>query len=159
MMKKRLWQSPLGPLWLAANGNQLVGVWFEAQKHFPKNFALQEINADDLVLRETETQLRAYFDNKLRKFSLPLAPVGTAFQSKVWSEIAKIGFGQTQTYGELARLASSANASRAAGAATGRNPISIIIPCHRVIASSGAMTGYAGGLDRKRALLALEART
>lgn len=157
-MNTRRWQSPLGPLWLATKNNALVGAWFEAQKHFPKNFALEEVNADDALLSETAAQLQAYFDEKLKIFSLPLAPEGTTFQSRIWNEIATIAFGETKTYGQLARAASSESASRAAGAATGRNPISIIIPCHRVIGSSGAMTGYAGGLDRKRALLALEAK-
>lgn len=155
-MNTRCWQSPLGPLWLAAKNDALVGAWFEAQKHFPKNFALEEVNPQDETLTETVSQLSAYFNAKLKVFSLPLAPIGTAFQARVWNEIATIRFGETKTYGELARAASSENASRAAGAATGRNPISIIIPCHRVIASTGAMTGYAGGLERKRALLTLE---
>jgi methylated-DNA-[protein]-cysteine S-methyltransferase len=155
-MNARCYPSPLGPLWLAAKNEALVGAWFEAQKHFPKDFVLEESNANDPVLVEAERQLAAYFEKKLHAFTLPLAPVGTTFQSKVWSEIARIPFGETITYGALARATSSEKASRAAGAATGRNPISIIIPCHRVIAGSGAMTGYAGGLDRKRALLALE---
>jgi methylated-DNA-[protein]-cysteine S-methyltransferase len=155
-MNKRCYQSPLGPLWLAAKNDALVGAWFNAQKHFPKDFVLEEVCANDAVLTETARQLTAYFENKLHAFTLPLAPLGTEFQSKVWGEIARIPFGQTITYGALARATTSANAARAAGAATGRNPISIIIPCHRVIAGSGAMTGYAGGLDRKRALLAHE---
>jgi methylated-DNA-[protein]-cysteine S-methyltransferase len=155
-MNKRRYLSPLGPIWLAAKNDALVGAWFAAQKHFPKEFVLEGINSGDAVLIEAERQLAAYFEKKLHAFTLPLAPVGTAFQSKVWGEIARIPFGETITYGALARATSSEKASRAAGAATGRNPISIIIPCHRVIAGSGAMTGYAGGLDRKRALLALE---
>ncbi len=157
-MNTRSWQSPLGPMWLASKNNALVGAWFEAQKHFPKTLVLKEVNVSDAVLTETVAQLKGYFDAKLKVFSLPLAPEGTGFQTRVWNEISTIRFGETKTYSELARVASSANASRAAGAATGRNPISIIIPCHRVIASNGAMTGYAGGLDRKQALLALEKR-
>jgi methylated-DNA-[protein]-cysteine S-methyltransferase len=158
-MNKRRYQSPLGTLWLASKHEAIVGAWFDAQKHFPKDFVLEEVFSNDPILIEAERQLAAYFTQSLRTFSLPLAPVGTPFQSKVWSEIARIPFGETITYGALASATSSASASRAAGAATGRNPISIIIPCHRVIAGSGAMTGYAGGLDRKRALLALEMKT
>jgi methylated-DNA-[protein]-cysteine S-methyltransferase len=100
--------------------------------------------------------LAEYFAGKRRRFEVPLAPDGTQFQRAVWQAISKVGFGETISYGELARRAGHPGSARAAGAATGRNPIGIIVPCHRVMGSDGSLTGYAGGLARKRALLELE---
>ena len=112
---------------------------------------------DQPVLVETARQLRAYFDRDLKEFDLPLAPVGTEFQQRVWKGLREIGYGETSSYGELAhRLGKSNAASRAVGLANGRNPIPIVIPCHRVIGADGTLTGYAGGLDRKQKLLELE---
>jgi methylated-DNA-[protein]-cysteine S-methyltransferase len=109
-------------------------------------------------LRETVRQLRAYFAGELETFELDLAPEGTPFQQKVWSELLNIPFGETISYGELARRIGNPNASRAVGLANGSNPIPIIIPCHRVIGSNGKLTGYGGGLPIKEKLLALEKR-
>jgi methylated-DNA-[protein]-cysteine S-methyltransferase len=114
---------------------------------------------DHPVLVETARQLRAYFDRDLKEFDLPLAPVGTEFQQRVWQGLREIGYGETSSYGELAhRLGKSNAASRAVGLANGRNPIPIVIPCHRVIGSDGRLTGYGGGLPAKSTLLALEQR-
>ncbi len=101
-------------------------------------------------------QVREYFAGRRRAFDLPLAARGTAFQRRVWKEIARIPYGATITYAELAERAAAAGAARAAGAATGRNPLAIVVPCHRVLGSGGSLTGYAGGVDRKARLLALE---
>lgn len=111
----------------------------------------------DLLLKEVVRQLEAYFDGQLREFDLPVAPDGTAFQQRVWEQLRGIGYGETATYGEIARrLGLTAAASRAVGLANGRNPVPIVIPCHRVVGSGGALTGYAGGLGRKQRLLDLE---
>jgi methylated-DNA-[protein]-cysteine S-methyltransferase len=110
------------------------------------------------VLARAATQLAEYFAGARRVFDVPLAPRGTDFQQGVWRELARIPYGETRSYGELARVLGRPSASRAVGAANGKNPISILVPCHRVIAGSGALTGYAGGLDAKRWLLAHEAR-
>lgn len=107
-------------------------------------------------MRETIRQLKAYFAGELEEFDLPLAPEGTAFQLKVWENLCDIPFGETISYGELARRIGNPNASRAVGLANGSNPIPIIIPCHRVIGSNGKLTGYGGGLPIKEKLLALE---
>ena len=112
---------------------------------------------DQPVLVETARQLRAYFDRDLKEFDLPLAPVGSDFQQRVWKELCEIGFGETASYGQVAhRLGMTNAASRAVGLANGRNPIPIVIPCHRVIGANGTLTGYAGGLERKQLLLELE---
>jgi len=110
------------------------------------------------VLRRAAAQLAEYFAGARRDFDVPLAPRGTGFQQRVWRELAKIPYGQTRSYGELARSLGRPTASRAVGAANGRNPISILVPCHRVVAGTGALTGYAGGLAAKRWLLEHEAR-
>lgn len=114
---------------------------------------------DDDLFREAAKQLRAYFAGELTEFDLPLAPAGTQFQQRVWAELQKIPYGSTINYGELARRVGNPKAARAAGAANGSNPISIIIPCHRVIGSNNHLTGYGGGIERKRFLLDFEAET
>ena len=112
---------------------------------------------DDPVLLEAVAQLRAYFTRELKEFELPLAPVGSTFQKSVWDQLLLIGYGDTASYGEIARrLGKSNGASRAVGLANGSNPIPIVIPCHRVIGADGTLTGYAGGIERKQALLELE---
>ena len=109
------------------------------------------------VLAETARQLTAYFGRELTEFDLPLAPVGTEFQKRVWEQLEKIAYGETASYGEVAlRLGMTNAASRAVGLANGRNPIPIVVPCHRVIGANGTLTGYAGGLERKQTLLSLE---
>jgi methylated-DNA-[protein]-cysteine S-methyltransferase len=112
---------------------------------------------DDPLLSEAARQLTAYFDGDLEEFDLPLRPAGTPFQQRVWEELQRIGYAETATYGELAeRLGMSRGASRAVGAANGRNPIGIAIPCHRVVGVAGSLSGYAGGVERKQLLLRLE---
>jgi methylated-DNA-[protein]-cysteine S-methyltransferase len=112
---------------------------------------------DHPVLVEARRQLTAYFDRDLKEFDLPLAPVGSDFQLRVWAQLRGIGYGETASYGEIAaRLGMTNAASRAVGLANGRNPIPIVIPCHRVIGANGTLTGYAGGLERKQSLLTLE---
>ncbi len=109
------------------------------------------------LLVETARQLTAYFAKELTEFDLPLAPIGSEFQQRVWKELAQIGYGETASYGEVAhRIGKSNAASRAVGLANGSNPIPIVIPCHRVIGANGTLTGYAGGLERKQLLLGLE---
>src|SRR5215469_12574609 len=147
--------SPIGPLTLAAAGGQLTGLYMDAQRHRPANemFGVP----GDLVeepFASTARQLEAYFDSQLKSFDLPLAPAGTPFQLRVWSALLTIPYGRTWSYAQLARQVGSA--SRAVGLANGKNPIALIIPCHRVIGSDGSLTGYGGGLDRKRYLLELE---
>lgn len=140
---------PLGELLLTAEEGALTGVWFEGQ-HEPCG------KRDDAALAEARRQLEAWFEGRLRAFDLPLAPRGTPFQQRVWEEIRRIPFGATRSYGELARLLGRPSAARAVGGATGRNPLSIVVPCHRVVGSQGTLVGYGGGLERKRFLLELE---
>lgn len=147
--------SPLGNIVAAAEGEALIGIWFEGQKYFPDVAGWRE-NAASPALKRCAKQLAEYFAGKRNRFDLPLAPHGTTYQQRVWREIAAIPFGKTLSYAELAKRAGNVDAARAAGAATGRNPLSIVVPCHRVVGSKGALTGYAGGLDRKTKLLGLE---
>ena len=149
-------ETSLGPLLLAASSAGLRGVWFDGQRHFAGRARDWVDDPRDAVLRAACAALDAYFAGRLRAFDLPVDPVGTAFQRAVWRAIAAVPYGATQSYGELARAAGAPGAARAAGAATGRNPLGIIVPCHRIVGAQGALTGYAGGLARKRALLALE---
>ena len=150
--------SPLGPLLLMSDGTSLTGLHTSNDKHRPAT-ELDWIRDESVApFALTIAQLRDYFDGALRRFELPLAPHGTAFQMKVWRELCNIPFGETISYAELARRIGRPTASRAVGHSNARNPISIIVPCHRVIGADNSLTGYAGGLDRKRALLALEAR-
>ena len=151
-----LYESPHGPMLLAADGEGLSGVWFDGQKYLPRVEPDWRRDAHHAPLREAKRELGEYFAGERKRFETALAPEGTPFQQAVWKAISTVGFGETITYGELARRAGCPGSARAAGAATGRNPISIIVPCHRIVGSNGSLTGYAGGLDRKRALLALE---
>jgi len=147
--------SPLGTLLLARTAQGLAGAWFDAQKHHPAAIDAPERDDDPLLQRAAE-QLGAYFEGSDADFDLPLDLLGTPFQRAVWKELLKIERGATTSYGDIARRLGTPSASRAVGAAVGRNPVSIIVPCHRVLGSGGALTGYAGGLDRKTALLRLE---
>jgi methylated-DNA-[protein]-cysteine S-methyltransferase len=113
--------------------------------------------SSDPLLLDAADQLRAYFAGELREFDLPLAPRGTPFQREVWAAVAAVPYGRTATYSEIAAAVGRPSACRAVGAANGRNPLPVIVPCHRVIGAAGALTGYGGGLDRKRSLLDLEA--
>jgi methylated-DNA-[protein]-cysteine S-methyltransferase len=151
---------PLGEMLLVAtpDGSALCGLYLERQKFYPgTSVRLRDAPRLPLFARAA-SQLRDYFAGARTRFDLPLAPNGTAFQQDVWSAIRDVPFGQTISYAELARRCGRPSAVRAAGAATGRNPMTIIVPCHRIVGTGGALTGYAGGLDRKRALLELESR-
>jgi methylated-DNA-[protein]-cysteine S-methyltransferase len=149
--------SPLGTMRLVARDGALVGAYFDGQKYDPRAGDDWREAPDDPLLREAGRQLDEYFAGRRRRFELRVAPVGTAFQREVWRAIAAVPCGSTITYAELARRVGRPTSVRAAGAATGRNPLSIVVPCHRIMGTGGALTGYAGGLERKQALLALEA--
>ena len=147
--------TPLGTLLLARTGRGLAGAWFEGQKHHPGPLTALR-RPDDALLRRAAEQLHAYFAGERDGFDLPLDLHGTAFQRGVWQALLAIPPGATRSYGEVARALESPSALRAVGGAVGRNPLSVIVPCHRVLGSDGSLTGYAGGVERKRALLALE---
>jgi methylated-DNA-[protein]-cysteine S-methyltransferase len=157
LMKYSTLETPLGTLLIAARETGLAGVWFDAQQYFPTMVATWQRDDAHPTLRDASAQLGAYFAGDLTAFSVALAPEGTAFQQSVWRDIATVGFAKTRSYGAIAHAIDKPKASRAVGAATGRNPLSIIVPCHRIIGASGALTGYAGGMPRKVKLLALEA--
>ena len=148
--------SPLGTLRLAATPEGIASIFFTDETGMPPTGAGWVRDTSATVLRRAATQLREYFAGGLRVFDLPLAPTGTSFQHDVWKAIATVPAGETISYTELARRAGHAGSFRAVGAATGRNPLAIVVPCHRIIGADGSLTGYAGGLPRKRALLALE---
>ena len=148
--------SPLQPLLLTSDGAALTGLFLVAHKRGPEVGADWREDDGAAPFAEAKRQLASYFAGNLTAFDLPLAPAGTAFQKRVWDELRRVPHGQTVSYGEMARRIGSPNACRAVGLANGRNPISIIIPCHRVVGASGKLIGYAGGLTRKEALLALE---
>jgi methylated-DNA-[protein]-cysteine S-methyltransferase len=148
--------SPVGRLTLVGEGDDLVGLYFDKDPLVAK-MRVRGV-PDDGRLRPAATQLEEYFAGARTRFDLSLVPPGTAFQKKVWAALLRIPFGQTATYGEIARAVGRPDASRAVGGANHRNPIAVIIPCHRVIGADGSMTGYGGGLPRKRLLLDLEAR-
>lgn len=156
--------SPLGTIIIAASAKGLAGLWFlEGQRYLPPELGAPAASpgwpedADHRVLKETGRQLADYFAGKRCHFELPLdLSSGTAFQQAVWQALLQIAPGETQSYGAISRLIGQPRAVRAVGAAVGRNPVSIIVPCHRVMGANGALTGYAGGLARKSALLRLE---
>ena len=143
--------SPVGRLLLALDGQGLRHVDFEGSSHATP--IGDDWERGPGALHETRAQLKAYFAGKLRQFDLPLAPHGTDFQQRVWLELLRIPYGATASYGQIAQRVGAANASRAVGAANGQNPISIVVPCHRVIGANGSLTGYGGGLPVKRFLL------
>lgn len=149
--------SPYGPLTLVADDSVLCGLYMTAQRHRPpeEDFGPR----DDTPFAAAADQLAAYFAGELKEFTLELGLRGTPFQRAVWAQLRKIPYGETRTYGELAEALGSPAASRAVGLANGRNPIGIIVPCHRVIGAGGGLTGYGGGLDRKRRLLDFESGT
>ena len=147
--------SPVGPLLLVASETHLRAIWFSTPRHpLPRDIALNE--GENGVIRKTRSQLDEYFGGSRRTFDLPLRPVGTAFQCEVWSMLEKIPYGETWSYGDVARRLGRPQAVRAVGAANGRNPIPIVVPCHRVIGADGSLTGFGGGLPTKQFLLALE---
>jgi len=151
-------ESPVGKLKLVASEKGLVAILWENDK--PHRVPLSELleNKCHPVLVKTERQLAEYFAGKRKEFSITLDMRGTRFQSDVWNALLAIPFGETRTYGQLAKQLGNPQASRAVGAANGKNPVSIIVPCHRVIGSSGKLTGFAGGLETKAHLLSLEER-
>lgn len=147
--------SPIGPLTLAGHGRTLTHLLMSDHAHTPDRTGWRR---DDTAFPEAVEQLRAYFAGELTEFDLDLELVGTDFQRRVWAALLTVPYGETRSYGQIAKQLGVPQASRAVGLANGRNPISIIVPCHRVIGSNGSLTGYGGGIDRKRALLDLEAR-
>lgn len=151
------YDSPLGKVLLVRTERGLAGAWFENQRHHPLPFDAPERKDDPLLCRAAR-QLEAYFNGADAAFDVPLDLQGTPFQRAVWGELLKLGHGTTCTYGDIAGRIGRPTAGRAVGAAVGRNPISVIVPCHRVVGGDGSLTGYAGGLDRKTALLRGETR-
>jgi methylated-DNA-[protein]-cysteine S-methyltransferase len=151
------YQSPLGIMTLQACEQGLLGAWFETETTMPKELGVKSENFTILV--NTIKQLDEYFAGKRTIFTLPLAAKGTAFQQSVWQALCKIPYGETWYYQQIAETIGNPKAVRAVGLANGKNPISIIVPCHRVIGKSGKLTGYAGGLNRKASLLELERTT
>jgi methylated-DNA-[protein]-cysteine S-methyltransferase len=151
-------QSPVGPLTLVANEQGLAAILWKDDS--PRRVRLKNVVKDENnpILLETERQLREYFAGERQAFSLKLDPAGTDFQRRVWNALLTIPYGDTRSYGQIARQIGRPAAVRAVGAANGRNPISIIAPCHRVIGSTGKLTGFAGGLETKARLLELERR-
>jgi methylated-DNA-[protein]-cysteine S-methyltransferase len=151
--------SAVGPLTLVAEDAAIVGLYMNLQRHRPDD---RELGEPDLPGRSVEPfkvaadQLDAYFAGTLTRFTVPLSPRGTWFQQRVWEALQEIPYGQTESYGELAERIGSPGAARAVGLANGKNPIGIIIPCHRVVGATGSLTGYGGGLERKKQLLDLE---
>ncbi|MGL6258857.1 methylated-DNA--[protein]-cysteine S-methyltransferase [Vibrio sp. WXL103] len=146
--------SPLGKITAQANQTQLLGVWFEI--HTTKPESLGERNDNHPVLLAAKQQITEFFSGRRTQFDLPLKTQGTDFQQSVWRALQDIPFGETWSYKQLAEHIGKPKAVRAVGAANGKNPISVIIPCHRVVANDGRLSGYAGGVERKRALLDLE---
>ena len=157
-MKTAIVPSPLGEILLAAEDGALCGLWFVGQKYEGAGLTAGStpgpVSADP-VLEKAQAWLESYFDGANPEIGFPLAPRGTAFQRRVWAALTDIPHGQPRSYGALAEKLGCQSA-RAVGTAVGRNPISVLIPCHRVLGANGSLTGYAGGLERKRALLRLE---
>jgi methylated-DNA-[protein]-cysteine S-methyltransferase len=151
--------SPVGKLKLVASKKGLVAILWE--NHNPRRVVLGNLRDDDRqpILVETERQLKEYFEGKRQDFSIPLDIRGTPFQKSVWEALLAIPFGETRSYGQLAKQLGSPRAMRAIGGASGRNPLSIVVPCHRVIGSSGKLTGFAGGLEAKAQLLKIESQS
>ncbi|MEU0741516.1 methylated-DNA--[protein]-cysteine S-methyltransferase [Streptomyces sp. NPDC006134] len=154
MKQHTVTDSPYGPLTLVADDGVLCGLYMADQRHRPpqETFGVR----DRRPFAEAEEQLEAYFAGELKEFTLDLRLTGTPFQRGVWDRLRKIPYGETRTYGELAEALGTPAASRAVGLANGRNPVGIVVPCHRVIGADGSLTGYGGGLDRKRRLLDFE---
>ncbi|QEU90663.1 methylated-DNA--[protein]-cysteine S-methyltransferase [Streptomyces kanamyceticus] len=149
--------SPYGPLTLVATDGVLSGLYMTEQRHRPPEETFGD--RDPAPFGETIGQLAAYFAGELTEFDLPLRLDGTPFQRTVWQELQRIPYGETRSYGQLADALGKPNASRAVGLANGKNPIGVIVPCHRVVGADGSLTGYGGGLDRKKRLLAFEGGT
>lgn len=149
-------ESPIGRLRLHTDGVALTGLYMDVERHSPLGAAAGFEDASAGPLPRTVRQLSEYFSGQRRDFDLPLRLHGTEFQQRVWQVLKQIPYGQTWSYGEMARHIGNPAASRAVGLANGRNPISILVPCHRVIGADGSLTGYGGGVERKRWLLCHE---
>ncbi|EJL6924957.1 methylated-DNA--[protein]-cysteine S-methyltransferase [Vibrio alginolyticus] len=149
--------SPLGTVTIQSNAEGLLGIWFETCTTKPSVLGVRD--EQHPVLRQAVTQLDEYFAGLRNEFDLPLAATGTDFQNQVWQALTTIPYGETWSYQDLANAIGNPKAVRAVGLANGKNPISIVVPCHRVIGKSGKLTGYAGGVERKQRLLALEQGT
>ncbi|MGI6615375.1 MAG: methylated-DNA--[protein]-cysteine S-methyltransferase [Dethiobacteria bacterium] len=147
------YNSPLGRIAIAENSEAITHLYFNREPGFPG-----AVPRETALLKEAALQLEQYFAGRRKTFELPLAPEGTAFQLKVWQALQEIPYGQTRSYGQIARAVGNEKAARAVGMANNQNPISIIIPCHRVIGADGKLVGYGGGLERKACLLELERR-
>ncbi|MEU0331777.1 methylated-DNA--[protein]-cysteine S-methyltransferase [Streptomyces sp. NPDC006193] len=160
MNRHTVTDSPYGPLTLVADADgALCGLYMAGQRHRPGEETFGPRDDSLPVFADTVEQLRAYFAGECREFTVPLGLRGSPFQRSVWQQLTRIPYGETRTYGELAEALGSPRASRAVGLANGRNPVGIIVPCHRVVGSDGSLTGYGGGLERKRRLLDLERGT
>ena len=160
MFESRL-HSPLGEVRLRSDGESLTGLWFVGQVNDAKEISDLEIKNDLPIFGQVESWLESYFSGKQTSITIPLQPKGTSFQQRVWQILQEIPYGETMTYGEIAqRIAKEKGvetfSAQAVGQAVGKNPISILIPCHRVLGKNGALTGYAGGVHRKEQLLQLE---
>lgn len=155
------YESPIGSLTAASNGAALTGLWFDGQKYFGSTLTEEYEERELPVFAKTKDWLDLYFYGENPDFMPPLAVIGSDFRKSVWNILRQIPYGQTMTYGEIAKkmarqMGTAQMSAQAVGAAVGRNPISILIPCHRVVGSNGSLTGYAAGIDKKSALLALE---
>ena len=155
------YNSPLGGILLAADEIGLTGLWFDGQKYFARDLPAEHVEQNTPVLSEAKRWLDIYFTGREPDFTPPLHPIGSVFRQAVWEILLQIPYGQTTTYGEIARqlaakLGLPRMSAQAVGGAVGHNEISIIIPCHRVVGTNGSLTGYAGGIDKKRKLLELE---
>ena len=161
MVTVKYYDSPLGLIFLAADDTGLIGLWFEGQKYYAQGLPEERREAETPVLTQTKDWLDIYFSGKEPDFTPKLHPIGSPFRQEVWRILLQIPYGQTMTYGEIARQMEKLQnrphmSAQAVGGAVGHNGISIIIPCHRVVGTKGNLTGYAGGLDKKMALLELE---
>jgi len=149
-------ESPIGPLTILSDGKGLTGLYMNAHKYGPTDTTGWEEAPEDPVVAEAARQLTEFFEGTRTEFDLPLSAHGTEFQKRCWDQLSTIPYGETWSYGEMAKRVGNPEASRAVGAANGQNPISIIVPCHRVIGANGKLVGFGGGLPRKAALLAFE---
>lgn len=155
------YRSPLGEMLLAADESGVTGLWFAGQKYFARHLDKEQVEKEIPLFTTVKQWLDVYFAGSEPDFTVPLHFTGTAFQNEVWGILCAIPYGQTTTYGEIAKQLAARRglphmSARAVGGAVGHNPISILVPCHRVVGLGGSLTGYAGGLERKRCLLALE---
>lgn len=148
------YSSPIGKMLIASDGEAICGVWFYGQKHFPATDFI--VNDDLAIFKKVANWLDDYFNGKNPKVNFRLKPQGSQFRRRVWKILSEIPYGETKTYGEIASMISPEMSSQAVGGAVGHNPISIIVPCHRVLGKDGKLSGYAGGIDRKISLLKLE---